>query len=134
MSRLYADEHIPALVVHKLRLLGHDVLTVKQTNQNKYGDSVPDEQVLAFATLDNRAVLTLNRSDFQKLHQQFPGHRGILAAKRIDNWRALAKLIDAAIKAVIRERGKLDGQFVRIPFLESDESRPVPVKKPHRKG
>jgi len=134
MSRLYADEHIPSLVVHKLRLLGHDVLTVKQTNEDKYGDGVPYEQVLAFATLDNRAVLTLNRTDFQKLHKEFPGHRGILAAKRIDNWRALAKLIDAAIKAVIREHGKLDGQFVRIPYAEIDESRPVPVKKPHRKG
>src|SRR5438876_3069658 len=98
MARLYADEHVPVQVIYRLRRLGHDVLTVKQTNENKYGDRVADEQILAFATLDNRAVLTENRADFQHLHRRFPGHRGIISSQRFDDWKFQAKQIDEAIK------------------------------------
>lgn len=129
MARLYADEHIPVQVIYRLRRLGHDVLTVKETNQDKYGDGVDDDQVLAFATLDKRAVLTENCADFYALHKSYPGHRGIIASKRFDNWREQAKLIDGAIKAVLNKHSTLNSQFIRIPYVEEDPSRPVPLKK-----
>jgi predicted nuclease of predicted toxin-antitoxin system len=54
--RLYADEQYPYPVVKCLRELGHDVLTVQEAG--KANQRIPDEEVLAFATENNRAVIT----------------------------------------------------------------------------
>jgi predicted nuclease of predicted toxin-antitoxin system len=75
VARLYADEQFPRRVVELLRGLGHDVLTVQESERS--GDS--DPEVLAFATADNRVVLTLNRWDFFKLHRADNCHGGIVA-------------------------------------------------------
>jgi predicted nuclease of predicted toxin-antitoxin system len=61
MARLYADEQFPRVVVELLRDLGHDVLTVQEARNANQG--IPDEDVLAFAVTNERAVLTLNRID-----------------------------------------------------------------------
>jgi hypothetical protein len=74
MAALYADENFRAAVVEELRLLGHDVLTVGEAGQQG-GD---DAHVLAYATAAGRAVLTLNRRDFVRLHFRVPSHRGII--------------------------------------------------------
>jgi len=59
MARFYADEQFPLPVVELLRNLGHDVLTVQEAgNANQ---RIPDEQVLAFAVSQERAILTINR-------------------------------------------------------------------------
>jgi hypothetical protein len=115
MARLYADEHFPEKVVYALRLLGHDVLTVKQTNLDKRGDAVPDDLVLAFARRQRRAVLTYNRDDFLRLHRENPGHYGIIACASYKcsparEAKAKAKRIDAEIKRV----RSLNGQFLWI--------------------
>lgn len=60
MARLYADEQFPRQVVQNLRSLGHDVQTVQKAGNA----GLPDEDVLAFATSEHRAVLTINRRDF----------------------------------------------------------------------
>ncbi len=62
MARLYADEQFPKKVSEKLRAIGHDVLTVQEAGNANLG--IPDDEVLAFAVNDNRAVITLNRQDF----------------------------------------------------------------------
>ncbi len=62
MARLYADEQFPRIVVKLLRALGHDILTVQEAG--KANQRIPDEDVLAFASADNRDVLTINRGDF----------------------------------------------------------------------
>ena len=77
MARLYADEHYPYPVVEFLRALGHDVLTVQEAD--KANQRIPDPDVLAFATTENRAVLTQNRKDFIRLHRIQPDHAGIIA-------------------------------------------------------
>jgi len=59
MSLLYANENFPLPVVEELRRLGHDVLTVQEIG--KGNQAVPDEEVLAYAVSEKRAVLTLNR-------------------------------------------------------------------------
>jgi len=76
MARIYADEQYPLPVVEFLRPLGHDVLTVQQAG--KAGLGIPDEDVLAFAVTNERAVLTLNRGDFIRLHRSQPNHAGII--------------------------------------------------------
>jgi predicted nuclease of predicted toxin-antitoxin system len=65
VAALYADEQFPLRVVEILRDLGHDVLTVQEAGNA----GLPDEEVIAFATSQNRAVLTLNRRHFIRLHQ-----------------------------------------------------------------
>jgi len=77
VARLYADENFPLPVVQELRRLGHDVLTVHEAG--KAGQSESDEVVLRFASADGRAVLTLNRKDFIRLHTRHANHAGIIA-------------------------------------------------------
>jgi hypothetical protein len=71
MARLYANENFPLPVVAALRQAGHDVITVAETG--KAEQAWPDEDVLEFATQDDRALLTLNRKHFIRLHA--PTHR-----------------------------------------------------------
>lgn len=53
MAFLSANENFPYQVVQALRGLGHDVLTsLEAGNANQ---SIPDEQVLEFATQNRRA-------------------------------------------------------------------------------
>ena len=108
MARLYADEHFPHPVVELLRGLGHDVLTVQDAG--KAGLKIPDDEVLAFATRNNRAVLTLNRQDFKQLHRVQPEHGGIINCSNDRNWEALATRIDSAIA----EAEPLAGKLVRV--------------------
>ncbi len=76
MARFYSDESFPFPVVVELRRLGHDVLSALKAGQADAG--VPDDEVLAFATADGRAVLTLNRDDFKRLDRASAAHAGIV--------------------------------------------------------
>lgn len=81
MTRLYADENFPLRVVEELRLLGQDVLTAFE--DGRANQSISDEDLLARATETGRAVITLNRVDFKRLHQQHPDHAGIIICTEI---------------------------------------------------
>jgi len=106
MARLYADEQFPRQVVQKLRSLGHDVLTVQEAGNA----GLPDEEVLAFAISQNRAVLTVNRRDFFQLHKLKPDHCGIIACTRDDDIPKLsANINDAISMAEI-----LTGRVIRV--------------------
>ena len=105
MARLYSDEQYPVAVVKILRTLGHDVLTVQEAGNA--GLKIPDDLVLAFATSNKRAVLTLNRQDFIRLHRLQPNHSGIITCTNDRNWERLASRIDDAIAAEETLTGKL---------------------------
>ncbi|MFM7368915.1 MAG: DUF5615 family PIN-like protein, partial [Sphaerospermopsis kisseleviana] len=62
MVRLYADENFPLEIVRQLRQYQYDVLTSYEAG--KANQSIPDDEVLAFATQEKRVLLTLNRDDF----------------------------------------------------------------------
>jgi hypothetical protein len=79
MGDLYADEQFPLQATQRLRILDHNVLTAQDTGDANQG--IPDADVLAFATRQNRAVLTLNRRDFIRLHKQSSVHAGIVVSK-----------------------------------------------------
>jgi predicted nuclease of predicted toxin-antitoxin system len=74
--KLYADEQYPYPAVKYLRELGYDVLTVQEAG--KANQRIPDDQVLAFATDNHRAVITQNHKDFIKLHRVQPNYGGII--------------------------------------------------------
>jgi len=101
----YADEQYPKRVVEFLRTLGHDVLTVQEAgNANQ---KISDEEVLAFALSIDRAILTLNRRHFIKLHTLQPDHAGIIVCKDDSNRERLAARIDEAIANLETLRGML---------------------------
>ncbi len=108
MARLYADEQFPKIVVKLLRGLEHDMLTVQEAG--KANQRIPDEDVLAFAIADNRAVLTINRSDFIRLHNLKLPHAGIIVCTEDINRQRLANQIHEAITAT----RNLTNQLIRI--------------------
>ncbi len=79
MVKLYSNENFPMDIVMELRRLGYDVLTSYDAGQANQG--IPDEDVLAFATQQERAVITLNRDDFIALHRSAISHNGIIICK-----------------------------------------------------
>ena len=95
MARLYANENFPLPVVEELRLMGHDVLTIQETGGA--GQAITDEDVLAFAVRDARAVMTLNRKHFIDLHRRRPDHAGIIVCTLDLNFVSQAHRIHAAI-------------------------------------
>ncbi|MFQ4134703.1 DUF5615 family PIN-like protein [Nodosilinea sp. PGN35] len=108
MVALYADEQFFLQATQRLRQLKHDVLTAQDAgNANQ---RIPDDAVLAFASSQNRAVLTLNRRNFIRLHQQTPDHGGIVVAK---DDRAKVKLADHIHRAVEAVE-PLTGKLVRV--------------------
>ena len=108
MARLYANENFPLPVVEELRQLGHDVLTIHETG--KAGESVSDEAVLAFACADDRALLTINRRHFIRLHHEQPQHVGIIVCSFDPDFIRQARLIHEAIAS----QASLYGQLIRF--------------------
>jgi hypothetical protein len=108
MARLYANENFPLPVVEELRRLGHEVLTTYEAGDA--GKSVPDEQVLAFATAEGRALVTINRKHFIHLHNANPDHAGIIVCSFDPDFTGQANRIHAAIDS----RAQLSGELVRI--------------------
>ena len=54
MKKLYVNENFPLPIVQTLRYLGHDVLTsLEAGNANQ---RIPDDAVLAFATIQKRKL------------------------------------------------------------------------------
>jgi hypothetical protein len=105
MARFYADEQFPFQVVELLRNLGHDVLTVQEArNANQ---RMPDDEVLAFAVGQERAILTINRIDFIRLHRRDDQHFGIVVCTNNRNWEQFAARVDEAVRAEESLRGKL---------------------------
>jgi len=108
MARFYANENFPLPVVEELRRCGHDVLTVLETGGA--GQRIPDEDVLSFAAMDRRCVLTLNRRHFVRLHAERPEHSGIVVCSFDPDFPAQAQRIHASVVAL----GELTGKLVRI--------------------
>lgn len=108
MARVYANENFPLQVVEALRRLGHDVQTVREAGQDN--QRIEDADVLAYAIAQGRAVLTINRRDFKRLHRQQPNHRGIIICTEDADIEGQAQRIHDAVSAL----DTLDGVLVRV--------------------
>ena len=108
MARLYANENFPLPSVEELRRLGHDVLTMVEAG--RAGQAMPDEAVLAFAREEERALLTLNRKHFIRLHKTCSDHAGIIVCTFDPDFVGLADRIHTAIES----QASLKGQLIRI--------------------
>ena len=108
MARLYTNENFPLQGAQELRRLGHDVLTVQEAG--KALQAISDEEVVAFAKAQERAVVSLNRKHFVRLHQTVPDHSGIVVCTFDLDFAAQAIRIHKAIL----EQEPLTGKLVRI--------------------
>jgi hypothetical protein len=88
LARLYGDENFPVPAVEALRGLGHDVLTSSQ----------------------DRALLTLNRKHFVKLHKTAPKHSGIIVCTVDPDFHAQAN----RIHATVLNAASLAGALIRV--------------------
>jgi predicted nuclease of predicted toxin-antitoxin system len=81
--RLYFDRHIMARLAVDLRERGFDVLTTEEARN----DTATDEEQLAFATAEQRSILTFNIRDFAPLHEQWSAakrmHAGIVVSRQL---------------------------------------------------
>ena len=105
---LYADENLPLRVVEELRQLGVDVLTA--LDDGRANQSLTDQEILTRATQLGRAIVTLNRRDFKRLHLQMPNHAGIIICTEDPDRLAQARAIFEAID----NAEELRGQPIRI--------------------
>ena len=82
-ARLYFDRHIMARLAVDLRSRGYDVLTTEEAGL----DTATDEEQLAFATSERRAILTFNIRDFAPLHIRWLAagqpHSGIIVSRQL---------------------------------------------------
>jgi len=108
VARLYSNENFPLPVVEELRRLGHDVHTIQETG--KAGQSTRDEVVLEYAVADDRAILTINRKHFIRLHAEKPHHHGIIVCTVDADFPGQAGRIHDAIGAA----GDLRGKLIRV--------------------
>lgn len=108
MARFYSNENFPIEVVLALRNYGHDVLTASEAGNANI--SIPDEQVLAYANQTERAVLTVNRWDFVRLHKEGAKHLGIIACTQDADSLGQAQRIHSAVE----KEGDLRSKLLRI--------------------
>lgn len=108
MARLYADENFPLPVVEELRNLGHDVLTIFE--DGKANQRYPDEAVLVDASAKGRAILTINRKHFRRLHYRSAQHCGIILCTYDPDFASQARRIDTILKGY----NSLNGIIVQI--------------------
>jgi len=105
---LYADENFPLRVIEELRRLGHDVLTAFE--DGRANQSVPDQAILARATELDRAIITLNRLDFKRLHAHTGEHAGIIICTEDPDRIGQARRIAEAIT----DAGELRTKLIRV--------------------
>ena len=105
MARLYADENVPLPVVDELRALGHDILTVVE--DGKGNQRYPDASVLRDATVLGRVTLTLNRTDFRRLHADDANHAGMVLCTYDPNFAGQALRIHELLSTQEDMSGRL---------------------------
>jgi len=79
VTRLLLDEMLGAKVADQLRKKGHDVYGIAENANLR---SMTDADVLELATIEGRALVTLNIADFQLLNRQWASqsrtHAGLI--------------------------------------------------------
>jgi hypothetical protein len=109
LARFYSNENFAIDIVQILRDYGHDILTSYDADQAN--QSIPDPEVLIFATNQNRVLITFNRDDFIELHRSGINHSGIIICKDDRDYLGQAKFIDDFLQSQTVE---LSDRLIRI--------------------
>lgn len=108
MTRLLADENFPFPVVESLRRLGYDVVTLSELGLA--GQALTDQAVLKLAAEHSRAVITLNRRHFVRLHMASANHAGIVVCSFDPDFDGQAE----RVRNTISQQSSLVGSLLRI--------------------
>ena len=106
--KIYADENFPLRTVKELQKFGHDVLTA--FDDGRANQAIADEEVLARAAALGRAVLTLNRLDFKRLHYSNPNRAGVIICTEHGDRIGQARRISEKIIEI----GDLQNRLIKI--------------------
>lgn len=112
--RLYLDRHIMGRLAVDLRGRGYDVVRTEEVGK----DTAPDEEQLAFATAENRAVLTFNIRDFAPLHEAWQAagraHAGVIVSQQFGR-RDYGLLLQRMLRLLNHfTREEMIGNFVHL--------------------
>ncbi len=88
--------------------MGHDVVTI--VNAGRAGQALTDKAVLQLAGGDQRAVVTLNRRHFVRLHAAEPNHSGIIVCSLDLDFDRQAARIDQAVAT----QESMVGRLIRV--------------------
>ena len=109
MAKLYANENFPVETVLTLRKLGYDVVTTHEAGNSNL--KIPDEEVLAFAIANGRAIISVNRKDFKRLHRLYPLHFGIIICTKNDDFENFAECIH---KVLLQYGEDISNQLIKV--------------------
>ena len=105
MIKLYLDEDVPETIATALRLIGYDVMTVKEAGRK----GLSDIDQLKYASSENRVIFTFNIADFYKIHSDFIkmglNHGGIILSKQFP--------IGVIVKALLKLLSSLQHEKIR---------------------
>jgi predicted nuclease of predicted toxin-antitoxin system len=112
--RLYLDRHIMTRLAVDLRGRGYDIVTTEEAGK----DTAPDEEQLAFATAESRAILTFNIRDFAPLHEAWPAagrsHAGIIVSQQLGG-RQYGLLLERMLRLLNQFTAEeMRGNFVHL--------------------
>lgn len=96
-------------MVNLFRAEGHDVLTSYEAGQAN--QRIPDDQVLQYATVANRILITENRQDFIDLHRLIEFHSGIIIFKHDRDYIGKIKVIT---KFIMQDAQPLENRLIRV--------------------
>jgi predicted nuclease of predicted toxin-antitoxin system len=109
MVSLYSNENLSIDLVAIIRGFGHDVLTSYQAGQANQG--IPDDEVLAYATANQRSVITFNRDDFVDLHRSGINHAGIVICKDDRDYLGQAQALHVFLST---QANSLQNRLIRV--------------------
>lgn len=109
MARLYANENLAIDLVEALRKFNHDILSSYDAGQANQG--IPDDEVLEYATLNDRSVITFNRDDFVALHRNGVSHAGIIICKDDRDYLGQAQALHDYLETQV---DRLHNRLIRV--------------------
>jgi predicted nuclease of predicted toxin-antitoxin system len=109
MPSLYSNENLLIDLVERIREFGYDVLTSYQAGQAN--QAIPDDEVLAYATTNQRSVITFNRDDFVALHSSDIDHAGIIVCKDDRDYLQQAQALHTFL---VNQTDLLQNRLIRV--------------------
>lgn len=109
MARLHSNENLAIDLVEALRQFNHDILSSYDAGQANQG--IPDDEVLEYATLNDRSVITFNRDDFVALHRNGINHAGIIICKDDRDYLGQAQALHEYLEVQVN---RLHNRLIRV--------------------